>query len=257
MEINPKALKSTALLLFSIVFSPLFSNIQAKEINPVIFLEEAKNLYLAGNYNLSLHKVGSSLLALENNKTLPRYNEYLAEAYFIYGLCFLKRNNAGVAQVAFRKVLEHDSQFRVDESLYGPDIVGSFYELSKAQLPQEKTSEQHKTIEAKSAITEEESAKEDKDARPFQVREKNSEAPIKVTQETIRVRIIDEEAVLRLAANDKSKIIRSLPLGAIFNIKELSDEWIKIKLPPDKDGIIITGYVRSSFVELESQTIRK
>ncbi|MHA1381300.1 MAG: outer membrane beta-barrel protein, partial [Candidatus Helarchaeota archaeon] len=52
---------------------------------------------------------------------------------------------------------------------------------------------------------------------------------------------------------EKSLIIKHLPLGSEFNIVEVIGKWIKINLPPDKDGIVITGYVQKSFVEFEEK----
>lgn len=64
-----------------------------------------------------------------------------------------------------------------------------------------------------------------------------------------KIRIIEKNAEVRLKPNEKSLIIKKLPLGAVFDVIETIDNWIKIKLPPDKDGIIVTGYVHKNFVE--------
>jgi len=73
-----------------------------------------------------------------------------------------------------------------------------------------------------------------------------------------KIRIIKKDAVLRLKPNEKSLIIKHLPLGSEFNIVEVIGKWIKINLPPDKDGIVIAGYIHRSFIEfLKGQTIKK
>lgn len=64
-----------------------------------------------------------------------------------------------------------------------------------------------------------------------------------------KIRIVKEDAVLRLKPNNESIEIRKLPIGSEFLVEEPLGEWITIKLPPDKDGIIITGYVHNSYVE--------
>lgn len=70
------------------------------------------------------------------------------------------------------------------------------------------------------------------------------------SQET-KIRIIKRDAVLRLKPNNESIIIKKLPLGAVLNVEETIREWIKIKLPPDKDGVVVSGYMHKSFVEFE------
>lgn len=69
-------------------------------------------------------------------------------------------------------------------------------------------------------------------------------------QET-KIRIIKEDAVLRLKPNSESLIIKKLPLGAVLSVEESIRDWVKIKLPPDKDGVVVTGYIHRSFVEFE------
>jgi len=66
-----------------------------------------------------------------------------------------------------------------------------------------------------------------------------------------KVRVIKDQAVLRLKPSNGSIIIRELPLGSELIVEETVGEWIKIKMPPDTDGIVITGYIHKSFVEFE------
>ena len=70
------------------------------------------------------------------------------------------------------------------------------------------------------------------------------------SQET-KVRIIKEGAVLRLDPNPESPHIRNLPLGTIIEVEEVVGEWLKVKLPPDERGFVITGYVHRSDVSFE------
>lgn len=64
-----------------------------------------------------------------------------------------------------------------------------------------------------------------------------------------QVRVVKKGAVLRLESNEESSIIRNLPLGALLDVEETINDWVKIKLPPNKDGITIVGYVHISFVK--------
>ena len=49
----------------------------------------------------------------------------------------------------------------------------------------------------------------------------------------------------------ESPTIVGLPLGAEFSIAQrISEEWIKINLPPNKDGIVQSGYVQVSYIQI-------
>ncbi|MHA1381301.1 MAG: OmpW family outer membrane protein [Candidatus Helarchaeota archaeon] len=65
----------------------------------------------------------------------------------------------------------------------------------------------------------------------------------------LKVRVIIKDAPLRLKPNSDSLIIKRLPLGAELDFVKEMGQWIKIKLPPDKDGIVIEGYIHQSMVE--------
>ncbi|MFC2164014.1 SH3 domain-containing protein [Acidobacteriota bacterium] len=65
------------------------------------------------------------------------------------------------------------------------------------------------------------------------------------------IRVIKEDAALRLKPSNDSLLIKALPLGAILEVEETLGDWVKVKLPPDKDGIVIFGYVHSSFVTFD------
>jgi hypothetical protein len=75
--------------------------------------------------------------------------------------------------------------------------------------------------------------------------------PISVYSQEAKIRVIKNNAVLRLSPNSESLIIKELPAGALLNAEETIGEWVKVKLPPDKDGIVVTGYIHSSFVTFE------
>jgi hypothetical protein len=71
--------------------------------------------------------------------------------------------------------------------------------------------------------------------------------------EEFLIRIMKEGAVLRLMPNNDSSVLMNLPLGAMFDIEEVSGEWIKIKLPPNESGITVTGFINESFVTYEKK----
>jgi len=72
------------------------------------------------------------------------------------------------------------------------------------------------------------------------------------SQET-KIRIIKENAVLKLEPKHDSLTIKELALGTELEVIGSFDSWIKVKLPPDKDGIIVTGYIHLSFIEYQAK----
>lgn len=67
--------------------------------------------------------------------------------------------------------------------------------------------------------------------------------------ENNQVRVIKQNAVLRVKPKNDSVIIKKLPLGALLDVEEELDGWLKITLPPDEDGFVLTGYLHQSFTE--------
>jgi hypothetical protein len=67
-----------------------------------------------------------------------------------------------------------------------------------------------------------------------------------------QIRVIKQNAVLRIKPKDGTVIITKLPLGALLEVEEELDDWLKISLPPDEDGFVITGYLHAMFTEKAS-----
>ena len=67
-----------------------------------------------------------------------------------------------------------------------------------------------------------------------------------------QVRVIKQNAVLRIKPKDGAVIITKLPLGALLEVDEELDDWLKISLPPDEDGFVLTGYLHRAFTEKAS-----
>ena len=67
-----------------------------------------------------------------------------------------------------------------------------------------------------------------------------------------QVRVIKSNAVLRIKPKNGSVIIKQLPLGALLEVEEELSDWLKIKLPPDEDSFVLTGYLHQSFTEKAS-----
>lgn len=64
-----------------------------------------------------------------------------------------------------------------------------------------------------------------------------------------QVRVIKQNAVLRIKPKNGAVIIKKLPLGAMLELKEEIGDWLKITLPPDEDGFVLIGYLHQSFTE--------
>ncbi|UCE41238.1 MAG: hypothetical protein JSV17_17700 [Candidatus Aminicenantes bacterium] len=64
-----------------------------------------------------------------------------------------------------------------------------------------------------------------------------------------QVRVIKQNAVLRIKPKNGAVIIKKLPLGALLEVEEEIGDWLKITLPPDEDGFVLTGYLLQSFTE--------
>jgi hypothetical protein len=69
------------------------------------------------------------------------------------------------------------------------------------------------------------------------------------SQEQNQVRVIKNSAVLRIKPKNDAVVIKNLPLGVLLEVNEVLGDWLKITLPPDADGFIITGYLLRSFTE--------
>lgn len=68
--------------------------------------------------------------------------------------------------------------------------------------------------------------------------------------EKLKVRVISEKATIRLKPDSGSIIIGKAPLGAILESDKQIGEWFGVNLPPDEKGVVVTGYIHSSKVEI-------
>lgn len=64
-----------------------------------------------------------------------------------------------------------------------------------------------------------------------------------------QVRVIKQNAVLRIKPKNGAVIIKKLSLGALLEVEEEIGDWLKITLPPDEDGFVLTGYLHRSLSE--------
>jgi len=66
----------------------------------------------------------------------------------------------------------------------------------------------------------------------------------------ISLRVLVPKTEIHLQPDSKSVVIISVPAGMILESTKQIKEWFELKLPPNKDGFVIIGYVHSSKVEI-------
>lgn len=66
----------------------------------------------------------------------------------------------------------------------------------------------------------------------------------------LRLRVKVPNANIRLKPTTESMIISQIPVGAMLKSVGTVGEWYKIDLPPDKDGVVVTGYIHQTMVEI-------
>lgn len=64
-----------------------------------------------------------------------------------------------------------------------------------------------------------------------------------------KIKAISEKGSIRAGPSIKSKITHTVPLGTTFQSVGKAGEWYKVDLLPDKEGIVVSGYIHQIFVE--------
>ncbi len=65
-----------------------------------------------------------------------------------------------------------------------------------------------------------------------------------------KVRVIQIDATVHLEPDFESGVLMSVPPGAVLNMVEKTEDWFKISLPPNDEGIMVTGYIHGNAVEI-------
>ena len=63
------------------------------------------------------------------------------------------------------------------------------------------------------------------------------------------IQVILEKANVRTEPDFRSEIIHQVQLGISLQAVGKSEEWYLVNLPPDEEGLIISGYIHQSFVQ--------
>ena len=65
----------------------------------------------------------------------------------------------------------------------------------------------------------------------------------------LKIKVIVDNANIRLKPNFESQVIQQVQLGIILQSLGKLKEWYRVNLPPDEDGIIISGFIHRDFVQ--------
>ena len=65
----------------------------------------------------------------------------------------------------------------------------------------------------------------------------------------LKVRVIVEQANVRLKPDLTSQILSQVPLGTILKVESKMGEWFLVSLPADEKGFVLSGYIHQSVVE--------
>jgi hypothetical protein len=228
---------SVKFLIYSVLFISLFPfQLLSQGIDLDQMLSQAENSYFSADYNSVISLSQNVLAIMKNNPNLAEDHLFI-KAKLIFGSSYLKKGYAHVAELAFTDVLMRDPNYEIDEKKYGEQAKEVFQKLKNGG--KEKKSE---VTEVPLSPTEKKTISPEKSAADEQMGDS--------LRETIQVRVIKKGAILRVSQDEQSEIIKDVPLGAVLAVMELGDKWIKVKLNPNKDGIVIAGYILLSFLEL-------
>lgn len=65
-----------------------------------------------------------------------------------------------------------------------------------------------------------------------------------------KVRVIQVDASVHLEPDFESRILMNVPPGAALDASEKTGQWYKVSLPPNDQGIVVTGYIHENAVEM-------
>jgi hypothetical protein len=78
--------------------------------------------------------------------------------------------------------------------------------------------------------------------------------PLKVTEEVLfdspkEIQVLLEKTNIRAEPDFTSEVIHQVQLGISLQAVGKAGEWYLVNLPPDEEGLIISGYIHQSFVQ--------
>jgi len=76
--------------------------------------------------------------------------------------------------------------------------------------------------------------------------------PTIVHAEKQNIRVMVENASIRLKPDIESEVIKNPPIGSVFDVEGKVGEWYEVRVPTEI-GVLLTGYIHEMFVELEKK----
>lgn len=68
--------------------------------------------------------------------------------------------------------------------------------------------------------------------------------------EELKIRVVVDNASIRLKPDLQGEIIKTPPLGSVFEVESRAGDWYEIRVRTEV-GVMITGYIHDMFVEVE------
>jgi hypothetical protein len=193
-------------------------------------MEQIESLFSQGEYTSAVAQLATLKNSINAATELNKRNEYLARIHFLWGPYFVITDKPTVAVQHFETVLQHDPEL-IPTAQFSDKIMELFNHVKGGPI---------KILTA-----------EKSEPAPKEPPEAKAEVANQGFFKGLQVRLVKENASLKVDPDPKALSIRDLPLGALLTAEGKVGDWIKIKLPPDKDGIIIVGYVHISVIKPE------
>lgn len=185
-------------------------------------------LFRGKRYDEAIYKLALLKHAVEQSEFIENKNSLLSKINLIWGACYIEgKGKNQIGKVYIEKALKYNTKLELDRKKYDEEVIRIFEEI----------------------VNEPEVAEEEEEEEAKEKQNKNLDKPlVKTYPPGSYVRVVKENAVLILEPTKNSQVIKYLPLGAQLEVLENIENWIKVKLAPNKEGIVIVGFIRVSFV---------
>lgn len=186
-------------------------------------LNRIESLFQKDLHNEAIHRMALLKDAIEQSESLDNKKKLLSKIHLIWGACYIEgKGRSKIGKEHIEKAIEYNPNLKIDKNMYGDEVLHIYKEITTKPFEEEKNKNQKISLNENSS---------------------------KKYAAGSYVRVVKENAVLKLDPDKNSRVIKYLPLGAQLEVAKDLDNWIKVKLPPDKDGIIIVGFIQKFFIK--------
>jgi len=199
------------------------TEVMISESQAMDVISVAENLFINGKRTEAWINVAALYPKIKDSNIIAGKEKLLARLSFLMGACLFHTNREEAANNCWRDANRNDPEF-VPSDIFDREIKIKYIEFVD-YLRNEKI--RNEEIQRLESVT---------------------------IRKSDFVRIIKEGAVLRLEPSNESPVIKQLPIGGILKVDGVIEDWIRISLPADKDGISIVGYLHLSFVKKDNQS---